>query len=76
MEMNVKWLKSAVNSDDIKPIQCDKQFVKTVVKLVKLHILGDFLLSKHTILKKYSMLYSDIKNMYCNHQMNELPIGL
>lgn len=74
--MNVKWLKNPVNSDDIKPIQCEKQFVKTVVKLVKLHILGDFLLSKHTILKKYSMLYSDIKNMYCNHQINELPIGL
>ena len=43
-------------------IQSDKQFAKIVEKLVKTHILDDFLPSKHAIVKNYSMLYSDIEN--------------
>lgn len=57
-------------------LQCVKQYQKIVEKLVKTHILDDFLPLKHTIVKNYSMLYCDIENNILQSSNESISMGL
>ena len=57
-------------------LQCVKQYQKIVEKLVKTHILDDFLPLKHTIVKNYSMLYCDIENNILQSSNESISHGI